>query len=171
MGCSPCKICKKSEEQIRRRNLRRRKTNIDKEKRFQNPCILLIGIAEYDEKWLNDPDNRKYNLKQLNGVKTDIKDLKKIFTKLKFQNIFTIQKYIKSKKVKNQKPWSATKKDMINFCIKYRTHIHENELKDNIDSLIVYFSGHGAQNDWLIDSNGEQISLFQIKCLFNDCEP
>ena len=133
-----------------------------------NPLILLIGISKYDTKRC-----KQFQMdKRLDGVEIDIENLQTLFKNVyNYTHIKTIQDYIDGDPQfrKNCDKWAATDKIVQAFCKCFSTRETIMKLSGTpIDSLIVCYSGHGCENDWLFCSNGELLSLYEIKNYFNE---
>ena len=141
-------------------------------KDIKNPFIILIGISTFDEKQVLNKYEQITNLK---GVKVDMKELSDLFTKYyNCENVRNIQNYIKKSNKHNyndkennsvKNPYFVKRKQIMNFLNECRIQIRK---RKNIDSLMVYYSGHGFERDFTIDSSGKIFSLYEIKYELRD---
>ena len=133
--------------------------------RIRNPYIILIGIS---------------NFKGYDDLKCVTNDIDKIETILKKNNYNNIKKLVK--------PNGNVDITHINECLrqaaikireinnkktqsKDSSNEHDedkNKTSEAIDSLILYYSGHGFENDYTVDSNGNIFSLYKLKHPFNE---
>ena len=125
---------------------------------IKNPLILLIGISIYDEATCDRIDLDS----ELEGVKLDIAGYQSVFKEsYHYKHVYSIDEYIESK-FRGLNKWSAPNPMIIKkFCNHY---LYTSE----VDGLLVCFSGHGFENDWILCGNGETLSLFEIKNYFKD---
>ena len=139
-----------------------------------NPLVLLIGISKYKEidaktKKIIDLKER-YGIEcELEGVEKDIANLLKLFkTDYEYKHVYTIQDYINTQYNNEEKcdEWMATDDAIVSFCEYYGDSTRVSEMK--VDGLIVCYSGHGNENDFLFCSNCKLLSLFTIKNFFHE---
>ncbi|ETO00696.1 hypothetical protein RFI_36744, partial [Reticulomyxa filosa] len=119
----------------------------EKHKIIKNALVVMIGISEYI-------DNTKYQ--NLSNVKDeDIKNFKELFgQELNYEFVC------------NQSP-QTTKKDLQSFLDKLVANydLHDNTHK--YDGLIMIICGHGENENMLITSDGESLSIDEIRASFN----
>ena len=145
---------------------------------IKNPFIMLIGISTFDKDKVLDI----FEITNLPGVKKDMASLKTLFqTHYNEAHVRDIQSYLKQK----DDTFYVTRYDIVHFlndCAvqlnKMKTQAEDkNKININnnhnisggdIDSLIIYYSGHGFENNDTIDSDGEIFSLDEFKYQLKD---
>ncbi|ETO12158.1 hypothetical protein RFI_25219, partial [Reticulomyxa filosa] len=121
---------------------------IGKTKKIKNALIVMIAISEYEDndKWCN-----------LESVKDeDITNFKYIF-----------EQELNYKFVCNEKP-KMNKEDVQEFIDKLFIDFKLRRNLNNYDAFIMIISGHGDENDVLVTSEGDTMSINGIRASF-DC--
>ncbi|ETN99545.1 caspase-7 (C14 family), partial [Reticulomyxa filosa] len=121
---------------------------IGKAKSIKNALVIMIAISEYE-------DNKKWpNLESAKD--TDINNFKYIF-----------EQELNYEFVCNKEP-KMNKDDVNEFLVDLIAghKLHKN--KKQYDALIIIISGHGDEGDVLVMSDGEYLSIDEIKSSF-DC--
>ncbi|ETO11667.1 hypothetical protein RFI_25707, partial [Reticulomyxa filosa] len=121
---------------------------IGKTKTIKNALVVMIAISEY-------VDNKKWpNLESIKD--TDISNFKSVFKQeLNYEFIC------------NDKP-KMNKEDVHEFLTDLMTYHKLYKNKKQYDALIMIISGHGKVGDVLVTSEGDTISIDEIRTSF-DC--
>lgn len=124
---------------------------------IRNPYVILIGLSTFDQQ--NVLAKLKCHVDNLTGVKNDITKLEQLFAK-RFgdDNVKSICGDLDKKSIDK----------FLNTCFVNIADHNKDSKQDSIDALILYFSGHGFENNYAIDSKGKIFSLFEFKYKFRE---